>query len=100
MVYTNDLGCSTATLWVLWAMKDEGKMEDLLSSFFFILILTSHDYSIAVMPIDEATHATEQLLGPYTREQDAKRGLVVRELCLNCAYVDPIVHLVEHPDPD
>lgn len=51
-----------------------------------------------MMPIDEAARAMEQLLGPYTGEEHAKRGLVVRESRLNRAYL--VVLLAEHLDPD
>ena len=53
-----------------------------------------------MLSIDEAERAAEQLLGPYTGEEHAKRGQVVREPRLNRAYADPSVRLVERPDPD
>lgn len=54
----------------------------------------------AVLPIDEAERATEQLLGPYTGEEHVKRGIVVREPSVNRAYMDPVVRLVERANPD
>ena len=53
-----------------------------------------------MLSIDEAERAAEQLLGPYTAEEHAKRGQVVREPRLNRAYADPSVRLAERPDPD
>lgn len=67
--------------------------------FFIFFILTRCTGIIAVMPIDKAAHAVEQLLGPYIGEEHAKRGLV-REPRLNRAYIDPAVPLAECPAPD
>lgn len=67
---------------------------------FFFYVFASLSVTPTVLPIDEAEHAAEQLLGPYTREEHAKQGLVVREPRVNWAYVDPAVRLVERPNPD
>lgn len=55
---------------------------------------------MAVVHIAEATRAVEQLLGPYTCEEHAKRGLVVRKAHLNWAYLDPMIRLAERLGPD
>lgn len=54
---------------------------------------------LLVVPIVEASRAAEVLLGPYTPEEHARRGLIVREGRLNRAY-DGSVRLLERADPD
>lgn len=48
------------------------------------------------MPIDEAVRVTEQLLGPYNGEEQAKWGWVVHEARMSRANVD----LAECPNPN
>lgn len=61
---------------------------------------TKHVCTIVVAPIGEAACVVEHLLGPYTGEEHAKRGLVVWEPCLNHTYTDQMIHLMECPDID
>ena len=54
---------------------------------------------LAVVAIDEAARAADVLLGPYTGEEHARRGVVERDARLNRAH-DASVRLAERPDPD
>lgn len=67
-------------------------------SVFYIFLM--RDNCIIVLPIDESARVAEQLLGPYTDKEHAKRGLVVHESRLNRAYADQAIRLAEHADPD
>lgn len=64
------------------------------------MVLTRFAFFMVVAPIAEATQAMEPLLDPYMGKEHAKRGLVVRDACLNWAYSDPTICLAERPDLD
>lgn len=66
--------------------------------FILLFILTALVFG-TVAPITEAARAAEVLLGPYTGDEHARRGVVVREPRLNRAY-DGSVVLPERADPD
>lgn len=72
----------------------EGVVAFSLPLFFY-----EADWCFRSVTIDEAC-VMEQLLGPYTGEEHAKWGLVVRETHLNRAYTDPAFRLAERSDPD
>lgn len=68
--------------------------------FLHLWILTKVVCYLSVAPLSEAMRVVEQLLGPYTGVEHAKRRRVVRESCLNRAYEDALFHLLERSNPD